>query len=343
LKPLLQLKEQLETAKKIVITHHHNPDGDALGSSLGLFHYLSKKGHDVCVVSPNRFPDFISWMPGAEQVLRWDIQEELCQGKLDEADLLFCLDYNIFHRTKDLAPALENFKKERVLIDHHLHPDEASFSYGKSEAGKSSTCEMVYDFIVDMEDAECLDQNIASCLYAGTVTDTGSFKYNSTTAETHAMVAELMKTGIQTAKIQERMLDTKSETDLRLLGYILKDNMEIIPECHAAIISISKEVFEEFDIQPGGTEGIVNYPLGIKNVIFSTFIVEKDGAVKMSLRSQGTLDVSEIARQNFNGGGHKNAAGGKSDENFADTLKTIKKVLVENKKNIEKCYKELHS
>lgn len=343
MKSLEDYIEHLSTPKNIVITHHYNADADALGSTLGLKFFLEKLGHTATVISPNANPAFLAWLPGYEDIVIHESSPEQVIVLFDEADALFCLDFNIFHRTKHLADTLANFKGTKVLIDHHLQPDEAAFDFGCSIPEKSSTAEMVYDFIKLCGKEELIDQQIASCLYIGAVADTGGFKYPSTSPSTLEMAAELMKTGINISRIQERTFNTRSEGDLRLLGYVLKDNMQIFPEHHAALITIPQEIYKEYNIQSGGTEGLVNFPLSIGNIIFSTFIVEKNDEVKMSLRSQGTLDVSNIARDNFNGGGHKNAAGGKSEQSLADTIETFKQVLDKHKQEIKLCYKELQS
>ena len=199
---LIKIKPLLSEPKSIAITHHFNSDYDALGSTLGLKHYLEKLGHSCTVISPNANAAFMKWMPGIETVLEFEEQKEEVKAILDKADILFCLDYNIFHRTKHLAPLLEAFDKTIVLLDHHLEPDLASFDFGTSIPAKSSTSEMVYDFILQMEHDAHIDKNIATCLYIGTVADTGGFKYPSTTADTMRMAARLMETGISTANIQ---------------------------------------------------------------------------------------------------------------------------------------------
>ena len=344
MKPITDILPLLSKPSKIAITHHYNADPDALGSTLGLCLFLKKMGHSATVISPNENPDFLSWLPGFNEILVLQNDEERIDEILENADILFCLDFNIFHRTKDLASKLESFTGAKILIDHHLQPDTSSFDYGISIPAKSSTCEMIYDFMVESgQYHNLIDKNIATCLYIGAVADTGGFKYSSTSPATLEMAAELMKTGINISHIQERTFDTRSENDLRLLGYVLKDNMQIFPEYNAALITIPKAIYKKYNIQSGGTEGLVNYPLSIGNIIFSTFIVERDNEVKLSLRSQGTLDVSAIARENFNGGGHKNAAGGRSELTLEETINKYKDILKKHKKEINTCYKELQS
>lgn len=344
MKPIQDIFQELATPKKIVITHHNNADADALGSTLGLSQFLRKMGHSTTVVSPNKNPDFLSWLPGYNDLIIYESDPEKSAVLFNEAEMLFCLDFNIFHRTKNLAPLLESFKGVKVLMDHHLQPDEASFDYGISIPVKSSTCEMVYDFMqISQKYNDYIDKEIASCLYIGAVADTGGFKYSSTTPETLEMAGALMRTGINISRIQERTFNTRSEGDLRLLGYVLHDNMQVFPEYNAALITIPRAIYKKYNIQSGGTEGLVNFPLGIGNIIFSTFIVERDEEVKLSLRSQGTLDVSAIARENFEGGGHKNAAGGRSSLSLEETINVYKDILKKNKKEINLCYEELQS
>ncbi len=341
MKPIQEYIAQLNEPKSFAITHHYNADADALGSTLGLRFFLEKLGHTVTLISPNKNPAYLSWLPGYNEIVVFDETSDEVKNILKDVDAIFCLDFNIFHRTKHLAKTLEEFAGTKILMDHHLQPDEDSFDYGISIPAKSSTAEMVYDFIQLCQKEDLLDKQIASCLYIGAVADTGGFKYSNTAPSTLEMAAALMRTGIDISRIQERTFNTRSEGDLRLLGYILKDNMQLFPEHNAALITIPQDIYKKYNIQSGGTEGLVNYPLSIGNIIFSTFIVEKDGEVKMSLRSQGSLDISNIARTYFNGGGHRNASGGKSDESLEKTIETFKEVLDKHKKEINLCYKEL--
>jgi phosphoesterase RecJ-like protein len=330
----------METPQQIVITHHYNADADALGSSLGLYHYLTLKGHQCVVVSPNGMPDFLQWMPAAYKVLKFDEQKNDVIKALDKATLLFCLDFNQFSRTKDLAPYLENAKAKKIIIDHHLNPDK-NFDYGVSKPSKSSTCEMVFDFINEMGDNDKINMDIAQCLYSGVMTDTGSFKFPSTSANVHLMVADLMQKGLVPTPIHQAILDNYQENRLRFLGYILAEKMLLFPEYNSAIIAVSKEELNRYKINTGDTEGIVNYPLSIKNIIFSTFISERENEIRMSFRSKGDFNVNIFARNYFNGGGHHNASGGRSDVSLAETLKIYKQALDDNKKQLKQCYLDL--
>lgn len=330
----------LQTPQKIVITHHYNADADALGSSLGLYHYLNLLGHSCTVISPNNMPDFLQWMPMAYKVLKYDEQKKEVANIIEQSDLIFCLDFNHFSRVKDLAPLLENAKAKKILIDHHLNPDK-NFDYGISKPSKSSTCEMIFDLINEMGDNDKINMDIAQCLYSGVMTDTGSFKFSCTTASVHLMVANLMEKGLNPTPIHQAILDNYQENRLRFLGYVLSEKMLLFPEYHSAIIAVSKEDLNKFKINSGDTEGIVNYPLSIKNILFSTFISERDNEIRMSFRSKGEFNVNIFARNYFNGGGHHNASGGRSDVSLAETIKIYKQSLEDNKKQLKQCYLDI--
>jgi phosphoesterase RecJ-like protein len=339
--PLHQISSLLSDSKQIVIVHHYNPDADALGSSLGLYHYLQLKGHRCTVVSPNAMPTFLMWMPDAERVLCYEEEREDAQKALLQADIVFCLDLNHFSRTRIMEEDLRACQAIKVVIDHHLQPDEASFDFGYSDSEKSSTCEMVYDFILAQSDQELLNVNIAQCLYAGAMTDTGSFKFPSTTASVHRMVADFMERGLNPAPIHQAIFDTYMENRLRFLGHALSEKMKLYHHAHAALIAIPKTDLKRFEINTGDTEGIVNYPLSIGIIVLSIFITERDQEIRMSFRSKGSFDVNAFARQYFNGGGHKNAAGGRSTDSLSVTIEKIEDAIQENKNQLIQCYNEL--
>jgi len=340
MKNLAELSEILSVPQKVVITHHHNPDADALGSTLGLLHYLTQKGHTCTVISPNAIPDFLLWMPGSSSVIIYEEQKEVAEKVINGSTVLFSLDYNQFSRTQSMAAFLSIYKGVKVLIDHHLSPDTI-FDYGISLPSKSSTCEMVYDFINSNDENALITLEIAECLYAGTMTDTGSFKFPVTTANVHAMVADLMTKGLQATPIHHAIFDTFEEKRLRFLGYVLSEKMMVFPGYHAALIPVSREDMNRFQLKTGDTEGVVNFPLSIKDIIFSTFISERDNEIRMSFRSKGLFNVNEFARTYFNGGGHSNAAGGRSTESLSDTIETYKKALSQIEKQLKQCYKDL--
>ncbi|MBK7763758.1 MAG: DHH family phosphoesterase [Bacteroidetes bacterium] len=340
MKPLHELVDILSSPKKIIITHHNNPDADALGSSLGLYHYLTQKGHSCQVVSPNTIPDFILWMPASENVLIYEKSRVEVDILLQNTDLVFSLDYNHNSRTHSMEATLDAFQGVKVLIDHHLQPD-TRFHYGNSNAGKSSTCEMVYDFILENKDEDLITLDISQCLYAGLMTDTGSFKFPCTTESVHAMAAGLMLRGLEPASIHTKIFDTFEEGRLRFLGFVLSEKMKINTDLHAAIIPVSMEELNRFQLKTGDTEGIVNYPLSIKEVIFSTFISERENEIRMSFRSKGSFDVNQFARTYFNGGGHANAAGGRSKMSLQQTIEIYNKAISENEIKLKQCYEEL--
>ena len=247
----------LQTPRKIFITTHHKPDGDAIGSMLGLYHYLTKKGHKVVPVSPGEIPEFLDWMPGVPFLLNYEAQQKESLKALKEADLIFCLDFNDFSRTKHLETALAEATQPKILIDHHLFPKPV-WDYGMSIPEKSSTCEMVYDFINLFCDNALIDTDIAECLYTGVMTDTGSFRFPVTSASVHAMIANLMRHGLEHAKIHEYIYDSWSEGRMRFLGYVLIEKMEIFHNYNSALIALSKKDMGTFNVQSGDTEGLVN-------------------------------------------------------------------------------------
>lgn len=326
MKPIQNAFPLLQTPKKIFITTHHKPDGDAAGSMLGLFLYLRKKGHSVTAVAPSELPEFLMWMPGVEHLLNYEAESALCDKALKESELIFCCDFNDFNRTKLLAPGLEEASQPKILIDHHLHPKPV-WDYGMSVPEKSSTCEMVYDFINLCCDNELIDLDIAACLYTGLLTDTGSFRFPSTSASSHHMAADLKSKGLEHSYIHERINDSWTLKRMKFVGYILLEKMEILPNLNTGIIALSRQDLKNFDISPGDTEGLVNLPLSINNIRFSVLITEKADEVRLSLRSKGGFDVSDFARKYFNGGGHFNAAGGKSNLSFSETVAQFKEIL----------------
>jgi bifunctional oligoribonuclease and PAP phosphatase NrnA len=332
--------DALRIPRRVLITFHYNPDADALGSALALAAYLNKKGHHCTVVSPNAIPDFLLWMPGALHVLNWESQRNNVLESIGNAEILCCLDFNHYSRTQSMADTLAAFSGITVLIDHHLFPDTV-FTLAYSNPAKSSTCEMVYDMINAGGDNELIDTAIGACLYAGTMTDTGSFKFSCTTASVHAMVADLMQKGLNPVPVHQAIFDTFEENRLRFVGYMLSEKMCIFKDSHAALLSVSKEEMNRYRLKTGDTEGLVNYPLSIKDVIFSTFISERDHEIRMSFRSKGTFDVNAFARKYFNGGGHANAAGGRSTESLTQTIDTLTQIITQTEPQLKQCYSDL--
>jgi phosphoesterase RecJ-like protein len=325
----------LSQPKQIVITMHQKPDGDAMGSTLGLFHFLHNRGHQVTVISPTNWADFLEWLPGIESVINFEGYREKCLGILDKADILFCLDFNIFHRTKHLAPFLASAKAVKVLIDHHEQPDEPNFDYGISDTGKSSTCEMVYDFIMEAGGRDELTQEMATCLYTGTMTDTGSFRFPSTKASVHRMVAELKETGFDHSQVHNHIYDNFLESRLRFIGFALLNRMEVLYEYNTAIMYIHQADLQKYHIKTGDTEGLVNYLLTIKGIRFGAIVIDRTEERKWSFRSKGGFDVNQFARNHFEGGGHANASGGRSSDSVEKTVEHFKQVIQEYKNQLQ--------
>ncbi|GAB5565067.1 MAG: bifunctional oligoribonuclease/PAP phosphatase NrnA [Winogradskyella sp.] len=322
-----EIKELLSTPQNIVIIPHKNPDGDAMGSTLGLYHYLKKYNHDATVVAPNDYPDFLKWLPGDDTVKVYESDTETCDALITKADLLFTLDFNAFHRTGEMASILENSKAIKLMIDHHQQPDDyATYTY--SDVSMSSTCEMVYNFIEMLNDADKIDADIASCLYTGIMTDTGSFRFPSTTSRTHEVVSQLMRKGASNAQIHNNVFDTNSYSRLQLLGRAMQ-NLKIIPELQTAYIILSQEELDQFNFKKGDTEGFVNYGLSLKGIIFAAIFIEnkQDDIIKISLRSKGSFSVNQFSRTHFNGGGHDNAAGGRSEKSLEETVEKFISIL----------------
>lgn len=322
-----KIKLLLATPKHIVIVPHKNPDGDAMGSTLGLYHYLKKYNHYVTVISPNDYPGFLKWVPGDNTVLIHDYQTDTCNNLIKKADIIFTLDFNALHRTGNMETVLEQSKAIKILIDHHQEPDDyAEFIF--SDVTMSSTCEMIYHFIEMLGDPDLIDTNIATCLYLGIMTDTGSFRFPCTTSTTHRIIANLIEKGADSAYIHNQVYDTNSYEKLQLLGCALK-NLKVIPELRTAYISLSQEELNTYNFKKGDTEGIVNYGLSLDNIIFAAIFIEdkQEGIIKISLRSKGNFSVNDFSRAHFNGGGHINAAGGRSDLSLNDTIKNFISIL----------------
>jgi bifunctional oligoribonuclease and PAP phosphatase NrnA len=330
MQPIQNIFPLLTQPKKAVITTHQKPDGDAMGSSLGLYHLLIGLGHTVTVISPTNWASFLSWMPGCKKVIDYEQQTEKSNTLINEADWLFCLDFNTLSRTKNMANVLLEAKGQRILIDHHREPQTEVFTYGVSDTGKSSTAEMVYDFICDSGNQEKITKDIASCLYAGVMTDTGSFRFPATTASVHRMVANLKDKGLEHSIVHEELYDNFLENRFRFIGNILTNRMQIFYEYNTALIAIPQADLIKYDIRVGDTEGLVNYPLSIKGIKLAAIIIDRGEERKSSFRSKGDFDVNTFARKYFNGGGHFNAAGGFNKETLDEVVVKFKAAMKEN-------------
>ena len=321
-------KGLMASSKNVVITTHVSPDGDAIGSSLALALWLKKEGYSAQVITPDDYPAFLHWLPGHETVLCFDRDEEVSRKIIDDCDLIFCLDFNSPDRLSGLRECIENSASPKILIDHHQMPKQWT-EVMMSDSSASSTSELVYRFIEGIGASKHLDEDIGSCLYAGLITDTGSFKFPSTSPSTLRIAAHLMELGVNGSAIQNLIYDNSSEDRLRLMGFALSEKMEIIPELCTAIMGLNAAELKRFNYKSGDTEGLVNYPLGISFVKMSVFISDKGGEVRLSFRSKGNIPVHEIAKKHFRGGGHVNAAGGQSDKSVEETILYLRRILPE--------------
>lgn len=312
---------------KAVVTMHQKPDGDAMGSALGLYHFLKALGHDVTVISPTNWASFLNWMPGVDKVVDFEQQRHAATDIVNAAQVIFCLDFNVLHRTKHMEQVLTEANCIKVLIDHHQQPQEEAFNYGTSDTSKSSTCEMVYDFIMASGHAEVLNVEMAECLYTGLMTDTGSFRFPATTASVHRMVAHLKELGLNHTKVHDFIYDSFLENRLRFIGHALLNRMEVLYEYNTSLMYITKADLQKFDIKTGDTEGLVNYLLTIQGIKLGAIVIDRDEERKWSFRSKGNFDVNTFAREHFEGGGHKNAAGGRSSKNLETTVKDFKEII----------------
>jgi phosphoesterase RecJ-like protein len=309
----------LSSPQKIVIVPHKNPDGDAMGSTLGLYHYLKNRGQEATIISPNDYPKFLKWMPGHEHVVNFEKDTLHAKQLISEATIIFTLDFNHLGRIDQMKPFLEEAKATFIMIDHHQAPgDYADLMY--SDVSMSSTCEMVYNFIEFLGHKDQINSDIANCLYTGIMTVTGSFKFLSTTSRTHRIAADLIDKGANNTQIHNKVFDTNTPSRLHLLGCALK-NMVILEEYHTAYITLSQEELDGNHYKKGDTEGFVNYGLTLDGICLAVIFIEnkEDGIVKISFRSEGDFSVNEFAKKHFQGGGHTNAAGGKSDVSLEDT------------------------
>lgn len=324
---LTEIAAELENSPRILITTHYNPDGDAIGSSLALFHYLRLKGYQVNVLIPNDVPQFLQWMPGLPDSIIYYHNQSLAENLIREADLIFCLDYNSLSRVNLFTDKLLASKGKKVLIDHHPEPVAEQFDYLLSIISVSSTSELIFDFIRANNDEELINKEIGSNIYVGMMTDTGSFSYSSNYAHTFETVASLISKGVDTEKIHRLIYDTYSENRMRLLGYSLSQKLVVIKEYCTAYIFLIRQDLEMFSFKPGDTEGIVNYALAIENISFAALFTEKKNCIRISFRSKADFSVNDFARKHYQGGGHKNAAGGDSYLTMDETIKQFNELL----------------
>lgn len=329
---LERLKTIVSEGNFFVLTCHTGPDGDALGSTLGLANYLNTLGKEALVIVPDAYPDFLAWMPGSQEILRFDKHREKAELMIAMADVIFAMDYNALSRVDDMGALIAKSKAKKVLVDHHLSPEnfcDLSFSYPQL----SSTCEVVFRLIVAMGGYDQLGKAACECIYAGMMTDTGCFSYGPCTQEVYLIISMLMQKEINKDRIYNKVFNNYSEGRLRLMGYVLYEKMRVFPDHHAALITLSREEMARFDFNKGDSEGLVNIPLQMKGIYFSAFLredTEKD-LIRVSLRSQGTFACNKFAAQYFNGGGHLNASGGQYNGTLEEAIEIFEKALEEFK------------
>ena len=333
-KEISKVKELLEGRKKIVIVPHKGPDGDAMGSCLALKILLESLDHYVQLISPNDYPDFLKWMPYQKEVLIYEKEQQKCDAFIDDAEVIFTLDFNHLSRAGEMQQSLEKAKADFIMIDHHQQPDDyAVVTY--SDVTMCSTCQMVYHFFENIGMDEHISPVIATCLYTGIMTDTGSFRYRSTTSLTHRVIADLIDKGADNTSIHENVFDTSSYGQLQLLGCALQ-NLRVVDGYRTAYITLTQEELDRHNFKKGDTEGFVNYGLSLEGIVFAAIFIENkaEGIIKISLRSKGTFSVNEFARNYFQGGGHINAAGGKSDLSMEETIKKFVSILPDYKTSL---------
>ncbi len=335
MKPIQEIFPLLTQPRRIVITTHQKPDADAMGSSLALKHFLAQLGHKVTVISPTNWAGWVNWMPGVKEVMDYEMDKPKAERVMDEAEWLFCLDFNIFHRTKTMTEKLKQLHCTKILIDHHQEPDEASFDYGISDTSKSSTCEMIYDLIVNAGYGDMITEEISECIYAGVVGDTGEFRFSSAHAGVHRLVADLKSKGLTHAPVHDKLFENFLENRLRFIGHVLLHRMEVFYEYNTVLIAIPKSDLLKFQIKTGDTEGLVNFPQSIQGIKLVALVIDRDEERKWSFRSKGDFDCNTFARKYFDGGGHFNASGGRSTDSLEKTVQHFMTAIKENSAQLQ--------
>jgi bifunctional oligoribonuclease and PAP phosphatase NrnA len=339
MKNLQSLQSLLASPKKVVIVTHFKPDADALGSSLGLAGYLMKKGHLVDVITPSDYPDFLAWMPLKEIVtsLSKDSKqpEKKAQLLIAKAEVIFCLDFSSLSRINELGDMVKAATAKKVMIDHHLEPEQFA-DFEKWNVRSASTAELIYELIEECGDKALIDEDIANCLYAGLMTDTGGFRHNNTTHKEFEVASELVSRGARPSEVAKNIYDTNSLERLRLTGYVLSQKLIVLPEFNTAYMTITWDELNKFGAQTGDTEGLVNYGLSIKGIKMAVLMYDRKEEIKLSFRSLADFDVNSLARKHFEGGGHKNASGGQSKLSLEETMKKFLAILPEYKSQLNK-------
>ena len=340
---LESFKERISAPQKVVITTHHKPDADALGSSLGLGNYLKKKGHEVTVITPSDYPSFLHWMKGNEEVLNFEdpAHRDRAIEKVMGADTIFCLDFSCLRRLQDLSSFVSKSEAYKVNIDHHQDPkDFADFRCWDTKA--AATCELVFELIVKLGDKHLIDKDIADCLYAGIMTDTGGFRHPNTTKNVHLITAELIDLGADNTRISRLIYDTNSINRLKFIGFAITRRLVILEDLQTAYFAISKKDLRKYNSQTGDTEGLVNYALSLDGIRIAALFTEREDGIKISFRSTEEVAVNKFAAEYFDGGGHKNASGGKSTLSLAETTEKFEKLIKENQHTLFNQLEAIH-
>lgn len=329
---ITQLKEILSVPKSVVIVTHRNPDGDAMGSSLGFKFFLEKMGHGVSFISPNAYTANLKWISGTDSIMVYEssIGKKMCEAKIKSADLLFCLDFNALGRLENLGEIIKTAEAYKIMIDHHQQP-ETFADLAFSDTTYCATAEMVYDIIADLGLADLVDRQVAECLYIGLVTDNGFFQFNNTTPNAHMVAAALVAKGARPDYVSEKVNNVFRETRLRFFGYCLNEKLKLVKNNQVAYMMVTQAEIKKFNLQSGDSEGLVNYPFKIEGVKMCAYFSEEPDKIKISFRSRGDVDVNTFARSFFEGGGHRNAAGGISSA----TLPNTEKKFLESLESIE--------
>jgi len=336
---LQAFKLLISSPKRVVIVTHFKPDADALGSSLGLAAYLIKKGHFVSVITPSNYPDFLAWMPGNDSVLALASDkpenEQKAEQLIKDSEIVFCLDFSSLSRINNLGEMIRKSDAVKVLIDHHLEPENFA-QFVQWTTASASTAGLIFELIEDLGEKDLIDSDIANCLYAGLMTDTGGFRHNNTRQKEFLIASELVGLGADPHETARLIYDTNSLERLRLVGFVLSQKLVVLPEYSTAYMTLSQEELKTYGVQTGDTEGLVNYGLSIKGVKLSVMMYDRKEEIKLSFRSLGNFSVNDLARKHFEGGGHRNASGGSSKLTLEDTLKKFLEVLPEYKVQLNK-------
>jgi len=333
---LQAFEEYISEPRNVVIVTHVKPDADALGSSLGLSAYLKKKKHNVTVITPSDYPEFLDWMPGNKDVVVFQKEKPgPCETLIQQSDLIFCLDFSTLNRINELGEMVRNASAKKALIDHHLEPENFA-DFIKWDDGAASTAQLIYLLIKELGDVDMIDADMADCLYAGILTDTGGFRHSNTNYTVLHIASELVRQGANPYSVSKLVYETNSLERLRLLGFVLSEKLKVLPEYNTAYMVLNADELKRFASQTGDTEGLVNYGLSIKGIRLSVMITDRKDSVRLSLRSLGNFSVNDLARKHFEGGGHRNAAGGQSNLTAEETLQKFLSILPEYKDPLTK-------